>query len=262
MQRAQNAAMASKRHCCRHVDRWHRPKGLRQRVFSRDTHARLACECSLSCVLGAPGTRHIHTPTPTQKKAPPPNGRPPKKREICGQVNGRCREKRTERAVARSVKRTGKRSVQGEADRKGNRLGGPLGGHAQRTAKQTGAHAQERAGRRGEHAGAAVMAGRTRGQTDTRAREHARTRGDAHTRCRTARVASLAPVTAERTRGPPGAGQADGRPGGQADGPADRQGDGRTRGFYYTSEQNSGPNRKSWFFPHGFGLLVKCSVLH
>ena len=46
----------------------------------------------------------------------------------------------------------------------------------------------------------------------------------------------------------------------RADGPADGQGDGRTRGFCYTSQENTRPNEKSWFFPHGFGFLAKISV--
>ena len=70
--------------------------------------------------------RHIHTPTLTQKpnkkqKQPHTKKKAPPHKNIGGQVNGRCRAKRTERAVARLVKRTGKRTVQGEADRKGNR---------------------------------------------------------------------------------------------------------------------------------------------
>ena len=52
------------------------------------------------------------------------------------------------------------------------------------------------------------------------------------------------------TRGETSGGEARVRTAGQAgaDGPADGQGDGRTRGFYYTSEQHIGSNRKSWFF--------------
>ena len=49
------------------------------------------------------------------------------------------------------------------------------------------------------------------------------------------------------------------RPDGRADGRTGGQGYGRTRAFYYTSQQNTRPNEKSWLFPHGFGFFVKRS---
>ena len=143
--------------------------------------------CTPMCVLTElrpRGTRkETHTHAHPHKKRAKREKTPPKKK-ICGQVNGRCREMRTERAVARSVKRTSKRTVQGEADREGSHTVG------QRTVK---GHAKGRPTDRRACAGAGGQDRGTRGRgcdgrADTRTDGHAdpRTRGHAETRTRAA----------------------------------------------------------------------------